>query len=168
MSPKKIIHSDAFQKRYTYYLTEPEGKHFDPEFKPELTPQQMLELGVFGGYYFIAGKPEFPQSWFAKAKLNPKPEKDPQYNFFHINASLPLSVWQKKGWIHKDDPHGWFQWYCRYYWGRRHSDDARQIKRWKQMRRHVGQIKANCDRGDLTCREKQRQALLHWAYDGRL
>lgn len=163
---KTIRMHDKFQ-RYTYELTEPEGKRFDPEFTPDLSPAEMLRLGVFGGYYFVGGKPEFPVRWFAKAKLNTKPKKEARYNFFGINASLPRSVWLKKGWIHPDDPHGWFQWYCRYYWGRRHSDDARQIKRWKQMRRHVGQIKKHCDRGDLTCREKQRQALLHWAYDAR-
>jgi hypothetical protein len=163
---KKIKMRDKFQS-YSYELTQPEGKHFDPEFKPDLTPKQMLELGVFGGHYFVAGTPEFPKSWFAKARLNPKKTKDPEYNFFHISASMPLSYWQKKGWIHPDDPHGWFQWYCRYHWGRRHQDDDRQIRRWKQMKRHVGQIKANCDRGDLSCREKQRQAMLHWAYDSR-
>ncbi len=163
---KRIRMHDKFQ-RYTYELVEPEGKHFDPEFTPDLSPKQMLRLGVFGGYYFVGGKPEFPARWFANAKLNPKPRKEASYNYFGINASLPRSVWLKKGWIHPDDPHGWFQWYCRYYWGRRHEDDARQIKRWKQMRRHVGQIKKHCDRGDLTCREKQRQALLHWAYDAR-
>lgn len=163
---KRIKHRDKFQV-YSYMLTEPAGKNFDPAFTPDLTPAEMLKLGVFGGHYFIAGKPEFPAAWFKGAKLNPKPIKDKAYNFFGIDASLPLSTWQKKGWIHKDDPHGWFQWYCRYYWGRRHEDDARQIKRWKQMKRHVGQIKKNCSRGDLTCREKQRQALLHWAYDSR-
>lgn len=166
MKPIKVTMRDRFQ-RYTYYLSEPAGKNFDPEFTPDLTPQEMLKLGVFGGHYFIAGTPEFPASWFRGAKLNPKNEKNAEFNLFGVAASLPLSVWQKKGWIHPDDPHGWFQWYCRYYWGRRHPDDARQIKRWKQMRRHIGQIKKNCHRGDMTCRPVQRQALLHWAYDPR-
>lgn len=136
------------------------------EFKPELTPKEMLELGVFGGKYMSDKPPEFPADWFANAKLCSK-KHDPKLNYFGVNASQPLSVWQKKGWIHPDDPRGWFQWYCRYFLGRRHPDDERQIKRWKAMERHVAQIKKHCSPGDLSCRRRQRQALLHWAYDSR-
>ncbi len=166
MKNKKIKIKDKMQEGF-YFLTEPMGKNFDPEFKPELTPKQMLSLGVFGGKYMTDCTAEFPKDWFKKAKLCPA-KHDPELNFFKINASQPLSVWQKKGWIHPIDPRGWFQWYCRYYYGRRApEEDARQIKRWKAMRRHIGQIKKNCIPGDLTCRRKQRQALLHWAYDSR-
>jgi len=84
-----------------------------------------------------------------------------------VNASQPLSVWRQKGWIHKDDPRGWFLWYCRYYMGRRHTDDLRQIKRWLAIKRHIAQLKKHCKTGDLNCRKKQRQAILHWAYDSR-
>lgn len=154
------------QKRYVYTLTEPVGKNFDPTFRPELTPQEMLELGVFGGKYMTDGRNEFPASWFAKAKLCSE-RHDPKLNYFGLNASQPLSVWRAHGWIHPDDPRGWFQWYCRYFMGRRHPDDQRQIKRWKAMSRHVAQIRKNCFRGDWTCRRRQRQALLHWAYDSR-
>lgn len=149
-----------------YTLTEPEGKHFDPEFTPDLSPQQMLELGVFDGDYFLGQIDEYPSAWFAHAKLSTH-GKDPSLNFFGVHASQPLRVWQAKGWIHPDDPRGWFQWYCRYYLGRRHPDDVRQIKRWKAMRRHIAQIKKNCLPGDFSCRRVQRQALLHWAYDSR-
>ncbi|MFA5999797.1 MAG: hypothetical protein WC783_02325, partial [Candidatus Paceibacterota bacterium] len=81
--------------------------------------------------------------------------------------SQPLSVWKAKGWIRPQDPRGWFEWYCRYYLGRRTKDDERQIKRWLAMRRHIMQIKNNCRAGDEHCRPRQRQALLHWAYDSR-
>ena len=163
---KKIIVNDKMQTNYQYLLSEPIGKNFDPEFKPELTPKEMLELGVFGGKYMTDCQAEFPKSWFIKAKLSPA-KKDIKLNFFGVDASQKLSEWQKKGWIHPNDPRGWFQWYCRYYLGRRSIDDERQIKRWQAMTRHIAQIKKNCLTGDLNCRKKQRQALLHWAYDSR-
>ena len=163
---KRITVNDKMQKKYDYFLTEPAGRNFHPEFRPELTPKQMLELGVFGGKYMTDCRKEFPESWFAKAKLNPR-FHDAKLNYFKINASQPLFVWKKKGWIYKEDPRGWFQWYCRYYMGRRCPDDERQIKRWKAIKRHIGQIKKNCKKKDLKCRPKQRQALLHWAVDSR-
>ena len=163
---KTVIVSDKMQKKYVYTLTEPTGKNFDQNFKPELTPKQMLEMGIFGGKCMTDCKNEFPASWFKKAKLSSK-KHDPKLNYFGVNASQPLSVWRRKGWIHPDDPRGWFQWYCRYYMGRRHEDDQRQIKRWLAMKRHIAQIKKQCKHGNLNCRKKQRQALLHWAYDSR-
>lgn len=163
---KRIVVQDVMQKRYAYERVVSAGKKFDSEFAPELTPKQMLELGVFNGVYMRDCVNEFPKSWFTHAKLaTDKP--DPKLNYFGVRASQPLSVWREKGWIHPDDPRGWFQWYCRYYMGRRHEDDARQIKRWKAIRRHIGQLVKHCERGDLKCRRRQRQALLHWAYDSR-
>lgn len=154
------------QKGY-YHLTEPIGCNFHPEFTPQLTPKDMLELGVFGGKYLTDCTNEFPSDWFEKAKLSPM-GKDISLNYFQVDASLSLRHWQEKGWIHPADPRGWFQWYCRYYYGRRIPDeDLRQIKRWKAIRRHAGAIKKNCMPYDLSCRKKQRQALLHWAYDSR-
>lgn len=169
MSVKKtILVNDKMQKNYTYELSEPVGRNFDPEFKPQLTPKEMLELGVFGGRYMNDCVDELPKSWFVHARLSPeKPEK--ALNYFHVLASQPLAVWVAKGWINQQhDPRGWFQWYCRYYLGRRlPKEDCRQIKRWKAIRRHIMQIKNNCRVGDITCRPRQRQALLHWAYDSR-
>lgn len=165
--PKIVIVKDKMQKGYKYVRTEPEGKNFDPEFKPELTPKQMLQLGVFGGKYMTDCQNEFPKNWYKGVKLSPKLH-DPKLNLFGVNASKSLSYWRKKGWIYPLDPRGWFQWYCRYYIGRRISEeDARQIKRWKAMKRHIIQIKKNCENRDLGCRPKQRQTLLHWAYDSR-
>jgi hypothetical protein len=171
--PKKkyVVVHDKMQKGYRYELTEPVGEHFDPQFKPSLTPQEMLALGVFGGVYMRDCTNEFPKSWFTKAKFQKKDvyTHDPALNFFGVNASQPLSVWKKKGWIYNDDPRGWFQWYCRYYMGRRIAgEDDLQIKRWKAMARHITQVKNNCRVGDLSCRPKQRQAILHWAYDSRV
>jgi len=166
MKTKNVIVNDRMQKGYRYVLTKPAGRGFDPEFKPELTPRQMLELGVFGGKYLTDCRAEFPKSWFAKAKLSPG-GSDPALNCFGVGASKPLSYWREKGWVHADDPRGWFQWYCRYYMGRRCADDVRQIKRWKTMRRHIAQLRKHCKKGDLACRPVQRQALLHWAYDSR-
>jgi len=162
-----VLVNDKMQQDYLYYLSEPVGKNFDPEFKPELTPQQMLELGVFGGKYMTDCQDEFPKEWFAKAKLSPA-KKDPSLNFFGVDASQPLAEWRRKGWIYEDDPRGWFQWYCRYYMGRRiQLEDARQIGRWKAIKRHIAQVQQNCKKGDLSCRRRQRQAILHWAYDSR-
>ncbi len=162
---RKVIVNDFYQKGYEYYLSELEGQNFDPEFNPELTPLDMLELGVFGGKYLNDCQNEFPKKWYLNAKLATT-KKDVNLNYFKVDASLPLKIWNEKGWIHNDDPRGWFQWYCRYYRGRRlEVEDKRQIKRWKAFRRHVGAIKKYCEPGDLNCRKKQRQALLHWAYD---
>lgn len=158
--------NDSMQQDYQYLLSAPTGKQFDPEFKPELTPAKMLELGVFGGKYLTDCRDEFPSEWFENAKLSPE-KKDIGLNFFKVDASQSLEKWQKKGWIHPDDPRGWFQWYCRYFFGRRHEDDQRQIKRWRAFKRHFSQVKNNCVKGDWDCRPKQRQALLHWAYDSR-
>lgn len=163
---QKIIIDDKMQQGH-YYLTEPMGENFHPDFKPELTPKEMLTLGVFGGKYLTDCQKEFPKDWFLRAKLSPH-KKDISLNFFRVDASLSLSEWQKKGWIHPADPRGWFQWYCRYYLGRRFpEEDIRQIKRWKAIYRHAGAVKKNCMPYDLDCRVKQRQALLHWAYDSR-
>lgn len=164
---KKIKVADSFQRDYTYELSQPEGKNFDADFKPELTPKQMLELGVFGGNYFQGDTDELPDRWVKNATISDHGH-DPRLNFFGIDASQPLAVWREKGWIYQDDPRGWFQWYVRYYMGRRiPKEDRRQIKRWKAIRRHVGQVQKNCRKGDMACRRKQRQVLLHWAYDSR-
>ncbi len=165
---KKIITvRDLMQRNYEYELVEPEGKNFDPNFLPELSPKELLELGLFGGKYMTDCVNEFPRDWFTRAKLCHE-FHDPELNFFKVNASQPLSVWRQKGWIYNEDPRGWFQWYCRYYLGRRiPGEDERQIKRWLAMKRHISQVQKNCKKMDLSCRVVQRQALLHWAYDSR-
>ena len=168
MKSRLVEVNDKMQTGYVYELTEPAGRNFSPEFTPDLTPKEMLHLGVFGGKYMTDCGAEFPKSWFDHAKLSPR-EADPSLNYFGVTASQPLSVWREKGWLSPEDPRGWFQWYCRYYLGRRlPEEDARQIKRWRAMRRHVRQVQSHCEPGDIFCRRRQRQALLHWAYDSRL
>ena len=162
---KTVKVHDSLQD-YSYELTEPQGQNFAEDFQPELTPAEMLEIGVFGGHYFEGEQDEYPPQWFEHARLSDR--HDMNQNYFATDASQSREEWQRKGWIYEDDPRGWFQWYCRYYLGRRlPNEDGRQIKRWRQMARHVGQIKAHCQPGDMLCRRRQRQALLHWAYDSR-
>lgn len=166
---KKITVKDKMQSGYSYVCSEPVGKNFHPEFKPQLTPAEMLKLGVFEGKYLNDCKDEFPKKWFKDAATHLSPNKpDPIKNRFGIKSRQSLQVWRQKGWILQNDPdpRGWFQWYCRYYMGRRIPEiDERQIKRWKAFRRHAGQVKKNCEPHNLECRPKQRQALLQWAYD---
>jgi len=161
---KQIEVNDKMQQGYVYILTEPEGKNFSPDFTPQLTPKQMLELGVFEGKYLNDCKNEFPLNWYENAKLSSYP--DIQCNYFRVKSRLSLTEWQRRGWIYGPDVRGWFQWYCRYYMGRRLDDiDAIQIKRWRAFKRHLVQIEKNCRVMDLSCRPRQRQALLQWAYD---
>ncbi len=160
-----ITVNDKMQKGYTYELSEPEGENFAADFKPELSPKEMLEMGVFEGKYLTDCQSEFPKEWFKKAKLSPQ-KPDILCNFFRIKSRLSLADWQKRGWIIEPDVRGWFQWYCRYYLGRRiYGVDEWQIKRWRAFYRHKAQILHNCMAGDISCRPRQRQALLQWAYN---
>lgn len=167
MKDRVIIVNDTMQTGYTYVCSEPEGMNFQKDFLPDLSPKEMLALGVFGGRYMRDCTDEFPKDWFKHVRFATS-KADKTLNYFGVFAGLSLTEWRKNGWIYKDDPRGWFQWYCRYYMGRRiEHEDMRQISRWKQMRRHVGQLIRHCRRGDEFCRPRQRQALLQWAYDTR-
>lgn len=157
--------NDKMQKDYHYVLQEPEGKNFSPLFKPDLTPPEMLKLGVFEGHYLNDCRSEFPASWFENAMIS-EDKPDAGKNYFGIKSRLSLGEWRRHGWIIGPDPRGWFQWYCRYYMGRRlPTVDDIQIKRRRLFRRHQAQVLKNCFQGDLGCRPRQRQALLQWAYD---
>lgn len=175
---KTVRVNDKMQKT-KYRLAENPGENFHKDFNPDLTPAQMLALGVFEGKYMNDGEGEFPSEWYAKAKLSKK--ADPSINLFKIKSRLSLQEWRKRGWIpvadNDIDIRGWFQWYCRYYIGRRMPEiDKIQIKRWRSFVRHKGQVvksltkMAKKDRpvGKKQLakhRPRQRQALLQWAYD---
>jgi hypothetical protein len=159
-----ITVNDKMQSGYVYQLVESAGENFDPRFRPHFSPKQMLEMGVFEGKYCNDCTEEFPADWYEQARISEK--ADPALNYFAIKSRQPLHIWRQNGWIHEPDPRGWFQWYCRYYLGRRilGLDDI-QIKRWRGFARHQGQIRANCEPGNIFCRRRQRQALLQWSYD---
>ena len=180
-----VIHvSNKMVKSYTYTLEEEPGTNFAPDFKPHFTPGQMLRLGVFEGKYLNDCILEFPQEWFMDAivmdKLRPE-GPDIEVNLFKIHSRLPLQEWKKSGWVSSShtssrypdlsnasknpDERGWFQWYCRYWMGRRCPIDTVQIKRWKAFARHSGGVTKNCRGGDVTCRPRQRQALLQWSWN---
>lgn len=165
----------------SYVLQESPGQAFAEGFKPYLTPGEILSLGAFGGKYLNDCLLEFPAEWFWNAGLLGKlcpGEQNIEVNYFKIDSRLPLGEWKKAGWVpggkkltgkravlsnENPDIRGWFQWYCRYWMGRRIPDlDEVQIQRWKNFVRHYGAVKKAC--GDLGCRPRQRQALLHWAW----
>lgn len=159
-----VVVNDRMQKDYRYEIVARTGRDFAPGFTPHFTPKEMLELGVFEGKYCNDCRDELPKSWFAKAKVSDV--ADPALNYFGVKSRQPLGIWREKGWIYGPDPRGWFQWYCRYYLGRRLPEvDDKQIKRWRAFARHAAQIRANCEPGDWTCRPRQRQGLLQWAHD---
>ncbi len=163
---REIIVNDKMQQGYRYILSEPEGKNFAAGFEPELSPAEMLEMGVFEGKYLNDCQNEFPAGWWKNARLSPNGKADISQNCFRIKSRMSLQAWRQKGWIIAPDVRGWFQWYCRYYMGRRLPEiDAFQIKRWKAFKRHKIQVEKNCFIGDTDCRKKQRQALLQWAYN---
>lgn len=164
--------NDRMQKDYSYELTEKMGDkasdYGEDGFTPELTPEEVLSSGAFEGKYLNDCEDEFPKEWYENSKKHRvKIGEPPDYrlNRFKIKSRQSLVIWKENGWVMGDDPRGWFQWYCRYWLGRRCADDAFQKKRWRAFKRHKGQINAHCEKGDLKCRPKQRQALLQWAYD---
>ena len=179
----------SLQKGYSYTLEANPGEDMDPRFRPALTPAEMLFMGVFEGKYLNDCTDEFPAEWFlyagAAGKLSPE-RPDVSCNYFGVPSRQPLSVWKENAWapsrgrhvaettgrailgdaVKNPDERGWFQWYCRYWMGRRMPElDAVQIGRWRSFARHAGAVRKGCKAKDLSCRRRERQALLQWAYD---
>jgi len=161
---KIITVNDKMQTGYRYKVVAPVGKEFAENFSPYYTPKEMLSMGVFEGKYCNDCTEELPKDWFLAAKVSEY--ADPGINYFSLKSRQSLRVWRDKGWIIEPDPRGWFQWYYRYYLGRRLPEiDKFQISRWSAFRRHAGQIRANCEPGNWLCRPRQRQALLQWSHN---
>jgi hypothetical protein len=142
---REVVVNDKMQSGYRYTVSQPVSGNFADDFTPAKTPLEMLEMGVFEGRYINDCTDEFPADWFRNAKTSTVP--DANLNYFGVKSRQPLSVWRRKGWIYGPDPRGWFQWYCRYYMGRRLEDiDRIQIGRWKGFVRHAGQESRDQDR----------------------
>lgn len=159
-----IAVNDSMQRGYAYELVATTGEVFSDDFQPFYSPQEMLRLGIFEGKYCNDCAGEFPSAWFRNARIGDR--RDPLLNLFGVRSRQSLSVWLQQGWIFEPDPRGWFQWYCRYYLGRRIPElDRFQIRRWKAFSRHMRQVALNCQPADVFCRPRQRQALLQWSYN---
>tara|TARA_B100000214_G_scaffold347941_1_gene299634 strand:- start:111 stop:620 length:510 start_codon:yes stop_codon:yes gene_type:complete len=147
-------------------------------FEPMFTPKEMLEKGIFGGTYFaeLIDHKDFPEEWFEN--IDESFYKTDKYltkvNFFKIKSGQSQEEWEAKGWMHKDDPRGWFEWYCKYFLGRRHEDDERQIKRWaafcgpKGRWRNIIYAKIHASgcgiENSQDVSRRIQQSLLHWSY----
>ena len=168
---ERVEVSNTMQKNYVYFRTKPEWEFDDyPDFTPDLTPKEVLEYWAFSWKYFwdIPGTDEYPED-FEKVVENASAWvdewEDNSMNYFKIKAGQDLEDWEEKGWIRDQDPRGWFEWYTRFYFGRRSPDDERQIQRWKNITRFLTQVQNVCDVWDHDCKTKLRQLLLQWSYD---
>ena len=152
-------------------------------FSPNKTPIEVIREVAFGGTYFkdiysdINGKwyknswKEFVQLKNIAAKFYASDCYDVNVNKYGVKCGTSLRFWENKDWINKIDPYGWFQWYFRYWLGRRSKDDKRQINRWKKIvSRFRGKLvkmirNAGSKFDDYSISPKIRQILLHWAYE---
>ncbi|KAL2094195.1 hypothetical protein ACEWY4_008914 [Coilia grayii] len=159
-----------------------------PEFKPNMTPKEVLQAGSFGGTYFrpiyssITKKNykdvwnELPEDWLEGLDIQ-KQVASATYrqdvNTYEVKCGGSLEMWESSGWIVAQDPYGWFQWYCRFYQGRRTEDDERQISRWAKCAGVKGRwrhnlitkiVRSGCGYDNPTVSPVVRQTLQHWAY----
>ena len=158
-----------------------------PEFTPNLTPKEIFQLGSFGGTYWRPIKSgvtnknykdmhkEYPDDWWENMEPNQLTSSicDISLNKYKARVGTSLQFWEKKGWINKEHPYGWVQWYCDFYTGKRSSDDERQIDRWNKFAGEKGRFrlwlitlikKKNTTFDDFNVSPKIRQSLQHWGY----
>jgi hypothetical protein len=141
--------------------------NIENQFQPDYTPYEVIKNGSFGSTYFrpiysqVTGKKykdadlEFDWGDISRDKLiKPWNQYDVNSNKYKVKVGTTLEFWESKGWVHPQDPYGWFQWYCRYYAGRRTADDIRQIKRWIGIKNRFSKIKNKSP--------AVKQTLLHW------
>jgi len=159
-------------------------------FQPNLTPKEMIQAGTFGGCYFnprggkkgflkrpiLVASKEFPEEWFenmSKGLYENRVYKSYR-NLYQVKAGQDQHYWEEHGWINEQDPRGWFQWYCRFYLGRRTADDARQISRWTGVGGEKGRwknnllnkiVSSNRRFDDASISPVVRQTMLHWAIE---
>ena len=180
-SGKQIIVNNRMQNNYSYTLTYNAGTNISnggidsdgnkikyDGFNPKYNPGQMLKMGVFEGKYCNDQIFEFPKEWFKLSKLSPE-KADHTINYFGIKSRLNLQEWKRKKWVpcHKNDKdkRGWFEWWCRYWLGRRMPEvDIIQVKRWRAFNRHYGQFIKNTKGKGNDIHPRRRQALLQWSY----
>ena len=152
-------------------------------FRVNKSPVEVISEGAFGGTYFrdiysgVNGKwyrnsrKEFKFLSDMDKKLYASSYYDVKVNKYGVKVGTSLRFWESKGWINSIDPYGWFQWYCRYWLGRRSSDDKWQIKRWRAIVNRfksvlVRMIKDKSAKfNDYSVSPKIRQILLHWGYE---
>lgn len=149
------------------------------EFNPILSPREIIEAGAFGGCYFGLPIEEYTNFEYQEmfdalfagldSNLYLGEKYSPKLNRFKIRSGMDYDYWKEMGWMNEDDPYGWFEWYCKYYIGRRHPDDARQIRRWQDFCGKNGRwrkriYKRIYETDDWNISPRIQQSLLHWGY----
>lgn len=162
------------------------------DFHPNRTPEEVLRAGSFGGTYFrpissavtnihynptAVLKDTVQPAWIDglnKSIMLTSTKYNTSINKYKVKCGGSLGMWESSGWIANSDPYGWFQWYCRFYSGRRCSDDARQISRWCKSAGLKGRFRSQiCNKilaANTTCDDVKispviRQTLLHWGLE---
>ncbi|KAH8196073.1 hypothetical protein TruAng_009759 [Truncatella angustata] len=176
--------------------------HFEShsDFAPNKSPEEIIREGCFGGSYWrpLYSKhlkttieddwKELPSDWTDGLDIErylTNPEYNPEINKYGVACGQSIEQWEAAGWIdHQYDVRGWFQWYCRFWMGRRCDDDERQISRWKKcvgesgrwrrtlLKKYIQQgIRSVIDEGDDEDDDRGdvspvvHQTCHHWAYE---
>lgn len=175
----------------TFEANDPDVTPLLKDFKPNRTPEEVLRAGSFGGTYFrpitsAVTNISYKSEEVLKSTVEEEWIKDlpnemlisstyhSHVNKYGVKCGGSLGMWESSGWITDSDPYGWFQWYCRFYQGRRSSDDGRQISRWLKCAGPKGRFRSQlCNKilaagrnhDDNTISPVIRQTLLHWGLE---